>query len=206
MAVRSPNIYGRIKRVLKLRGLTEDIIQSQEIYDEMNEGQKQVMLRVPVEAERTISIVAGVQDYPLTISTREIYGSIVEFIRPPTWNYPIDFVFPNDWDRIVNNGIYDSYNNPVKATIFGKTLRLYPAPKDSDILTLFVRLKMPTKNLSATVEPETPEDFDAAIGDWALWKLLGESNFLESFLEQIQTGSNAKYYKGFSIQKAKVIW
>ncbi len=203
-AVRSPKIFGRIKRVLRMKGIAEDVILDPEIYDEMNEGQKQVFLEVPIQHEKTIAMAIGIKDYTLIESTREVYGSIQKFIPPSTWNYPIKYVYPAEWDDIINSGEYDSYTNPVRATIVGNNLKLYPAPLVVENLTLFALLKMPATDLSSTVEPETPEDFDAAIGDWALWKLLGDKTFLESFKNQITVVGNVNGFKGFLIQKPRI--
>jgi hypothetical protein len=205
-AVRSQNIYGRIKRVLRIKGVPEDALLLNDIYDEMNEGQKQAMLRAPIEAVKTIAMVVGTTDYALTVTpaTREIYGSISRFIRPSTWDYTIQYVYPNEWDDIVNGGGYDDYSNPVRATIFANTLKLYPAPLAVANLTVHALLKMPSTDLSKTVEPETPEDYDNAIEEWALWKLLGDVTHLQAFEKQIEIVGNVNGYKGFLIQKPRM--
>jgi hypothetical protein len=166
------------------------------------------MLRVPVEAEKTIDVSLGVTDYSLVsyFTNRKIYGSIVKFIRPSTWNYEIKFVYPNDWDLILNGGEFDDYTNPVRATIFANTLKLYPAPTANATLTLYVRLKMPSTDATDSIDPETPEDFDSALENWILWKLLGDVNYFNSFLEQITVIGNTLGYKGYTIQKSRVIW
>lgn len=166
------------------------------------------MLRVPVKTEKTVNIISGTTDYPLFSdpTNRAIYGSILELIRPTTWNYETKFVYPNEWDNIINSGEFDNYTNPVRATILGNTLKLYPAPTANVVLTIFAQLKMPLTDASDTIDPETLEDFDSAIGDWILWKLLGDANYLNSFLEQITIVGDVNNYKGHLIQKSRVIW
>jgi len=164
------------------------------------------MLRVPIEAVKTIAMIASTTDYTLISSNREIYGSILRFIRPSTWDYEIKFVYPNLWDEIVNSGEFDDYTNPVRATIFANTLKLYPAPTAVVNLIIHAQMKMPSTDASNSADPETPEDFDSALGDWILWKLLGDASYFNSFLEQIKTVGNIHGYKGYQIQKGKVIW
>lgn len=201
---RSQKIYGRIHRVLtKSKGLEENRFLREEILDEMNEGQKQIFLRAKVEVEKTIYLSTGETDYTLIDSDREIYGSISRFICPSTWLYPLDFIYPNDWNDIVNGGQYDTFTNPVKATIFANKLKLYPAPQADEDLIAHALMKMPTTDLSTDVDPETPEDYDAAVGDWALWKLLGDSTYFTSFMEQVNIVKDAGAYKGYNIQKSR---
>lgn len=201
---RSQRIYGRIRRTLRIRNVSDSLITSKQIYDEMNEAQKQIYSKAKFDKEKTISLTVGTTDYDLTDSNREVFGSIIKIVRPDDWRYEIDFVSPMQWDDVVNSGEFDNYTNPVRATIFDNKLKLYPAPTAAATLTIFANLMLPTTNISESVDPSIPDYWDRVIEDYAFWRILGDAAYFQSFEKGVEDLANVKDYRGFAIQKPAV--
>jgi hypothetical protein len=181
-----------------------DSVLDAEIYDEISQAQVQIFANLTPDKKFLVTTINGQTDYRLTKGGVNILSAIRTFILPSTWNYPLEFVSPNQWNDVVNGGEFDSLSNPVRATIIGINLVLYPAPStDNETLTVIGSQKLPESNIDKDTDPELSEEWDKALEDYALWRLLGDGSYYQSYNLMLEQHKNLDAYKGYSIQRPR---
>jgi len=188
---RTANILGRVVRNLRKHDPVNYVPANvTEIYDEMAKAQDQIIALCQFDKEIEILLITGQEDYSLTVSTRNIIGSIKTIITPDDWNYPIEIVDNAEWDNIVN-GSY-SITQPLYATIFTHKLLLHPVPTsghNGDILKVWAYLNASLTIIGASVEPEIPDYWDDAIEYYTTSKFLigpDRERFYGMFVNQVR--------------------
>jgi hypothetical protein len=112
---RSRQIWSRVRTKLKFHNVGIDDLVSDQIYDELTQGQNAIIAKVNPDKEITLTIEDGVDEYPLTTDTvtdpaLTTYRNNITSVKltkiPDNWRYPLVIV-PNDqWIEQVN-GVYD---------------------------------------------------------------------------------------------------
>jgi hypothetical protein len=202
---RSQNSYGRVRRAITSKGIEYGTIQDEEIYDELAKGQLAIFSRVNFERKYDLSLLVGAVEYPLVSQVdpndRIYIKGIKNFITPTAWRYKFEYVPNTEWNSIIENTHYPP--QPIRATLFDNKLEIFPAPLVIATLTVWTVLKAPETDIALTVKPELDMEWDGAMEDYALYRLLGDVKYFQAFEEKVKTLQRTTVGKGDQLVKAR---
>ena len=199
---RVANILGRIIRQANKRTSSGNFesTDGNMIYDEMNEAQKAIYAEVIIEKSFDITMVTDQEDYILAsaVASVDCIRNIKEFIQPSAWDIPIAMADNKDWESLKQSDISDV--QPLYATVFEKTLKLYPVNGvDGETLEAWAYLRSPTTTLSSSsTDPELSGIWDKAIEYFVLAQILdGEDSryFFALFKGEIEDKGATEHIK-----------
>jgi len=177
---RSENMYGRVRRRLKVGGVSLP-----EIYESLQLAQQDLVLRVnPLTEDVAITTVEDQADYTIQANVR----SIKAITKPDGdgWDDEVKYILPKNWDEITRLELsgepqFWMFNDNMTK------LSLHPAPTTSgETITLQCYLKDSTTKIAAGVEPEIESYWDRAMVFFALAEHEDTQNWLALYEKQIE--------------------
>jgi len=235
MANRSTKILSRVFRNFGQYGVELSKYDDTEIYDEMQNGQAELLSRTHGERKFNITLATDTYVYPLSSDSSglgKVNVSLVKaIITPSDWNYPFQIV-PNDMfvsiKNQAENQLYDwatiwtnwgfgssipnvSVKQPLLGTIINGNLEVYPTPDSSyngDVLEMWSYLAGSDYEISKTQEPELPGIWDKALEYYATAEFLtGEASvfFKKLFEAEYLKHKSLFLRKDSNMQRAGII-
>ena len=216
--MRSSLILGRIRRKLHAIGIQD--FTDTDIYDEMQEAQKEIIAQTKCyEKAIYLSTSANQAKYHLSelLADYDFLQDgilIKDIIVPSTYDNPIEIKRNNEWQDIImqDDSIQDDSclaTQPLFMTIFGDSLYLYPAPaNDGDEIILWSYLLNSIKNVSATNELEIQSYFDKAIEYFVISQFSEElsKKYYPMFLDEINKYKELPAMKSTGIKVMETHW
>jgi hypothetical protein len=211
-------ILGRVRRKLHAIGIQD--FTDTDIYDEMQEAQKEIIAQTKCyEKAIYLSTSANQSKYHLSellVDYDFLQDGILikDIIVPSTYDNPIEIKRNNEWQDIImqDGSIQDDSclaTQPLFMTIFGDSLYLYPAPaNDGDEIILWSYLLNSIKNVSATNELEIQSYFDKAIEYFVISQFSEElsKKYYPMFLDEINKYKELPAMKSTGIKVMETHW
>jgi len=178
-------LLGRVRKILIRNNVGQNDVVNEDIYDALSNGQNQIFALVNFEREYSIYLIADEAEYELVQSDKDVIGGIKQFITPTAWTYSLTPIRYSYWEEIKKRGLTST--QPLYATIFNNKLILEPAPStDDEELKIWATLKSPEEDITKDDEPELSIEWDEALKFYALWEILGDKDYCNLFMGQIE--------------------
>ena len=217
MANRTAKIEGRVLRNLRRHGVTTSQVQSEDIYDEMENGINHIISEVSTDKIITVTLKTNVDTYPLTTDDldedvlRQNIAAVKVAKLPSTWLYKFEVITNKEFAEKVNANPTSTIIQPAVGTIIDGKLKIFPAPSSGDNgveLELFSYLSSSTQTINATTEPELPGVWDKAIELYVTAQFLSgddRQQWLNDFGSELKRLKPTYHRKHFNLDRPSVL-
>lgn len=189
---RSAYIYGRIINKLELRSFDTSKFTPTEIYDEIQQAQDAIYSRITPKKTFTVNLSENKPSYRLIRNDRRVIGAVIGTITPESWDYKLEYIFPNEWDKVLHNSFLSG--QPSRFTIIDNTLHLRPIPTENEQISLIVYQLASAEVLSPTDDPELNQMWDKAMEYFVLFQYTDDPKYMELFEKEIRDKSSLEHY------------
>jgi hypothetical protein len=108
-----------------------------------------------IQSGTTINTIAAQSDYAIDA----LWYRIAQIFKPSAWKHDIEIVWDKQrWKQIVNNAQFPA-TQPFAATVWNKSLILWPAPADVQTFTIWFYSR-PTAAAALGADPDLEEQWD----------------------------------------------
>jgi|GEM_PF-3518072 hypothetical protein len=230
MVNRTTNITGRVLRNLKNHGITTSQIQDEEVWDELSNGQDNIISEINTDKTITITLETGIDIYPLTTDAiiedavlRKNVGAVKAVKLPADWlptssdygnvssqSRRFDVVSNKEFIEFVNVNQTTTITHPVIGTVVGNQLKIFPAPSSSlnnVEMEFFVYLISSTQKITGVIEPELPNIWDKCLECFATAQFLNgneRQQWLSEYSAELRRLRPAQHRKHFNLQRPSV--
>ncbi len=231
MANRTTNITGRVLRNLKRHGIHNGDVQDEEIYDELSNGQDNIISEINTDKIITITLETGVDLYPLTTDAivedailRKNIASVKVVKLPTDWlpvsddygnsnlqSRQFDVISNKEFIELVNANQTSTISHPVIGTVIDNQLKIFPAPSsalNNVEMEFFVYLVSSTQKITKLIEPELSNIWDKCLEYFATAQFLGgkeRQQWLDDYDKELRRLRPIQHRKHFNLERPSVL-